>query len=98
MAELAGSRERLRERLGVIAKHFAFPYGRSGDCGERDFGLARQAGFLSAATTRKGIVRKQQDAFSLPRNTLNGAHRSLAMAELHLLGISGVAARILGRV
>jgi peptidoglycan/xylan/chitin deacetylase (PgdA/CDA1 family) len=96
--ELAGSRERLRERLGVVPKHFAFPYGRSGDCGERDFGLARQAGFLSAATTRKGIVRKEQDAFSLPRNTLNGAHRSLAMAELHLLGITGAAARILGRV
>ena len=96
--ELAGSRERLRERLGVVPKHFAFPYGRSGDCGERDFDLARQAGFLSAATTRKGIVRKEQDAFSLPRNTLNGAHRSLAMAELHLLGITGAAARILGRV
>jgi peptidoglycan/xylan/chitin deacetylase (PgdA/CDA1 family) len=97
-AELNGSRERLKEKLGVAARHFAFPYGRSGDCGRRDFDVARQAGYASAATTRKGVIRTGQDAFSLPRNTLNGAHRNLTMIELHLTGATGAAAKVLGRV
>ena len=97
-AELHDSRERLRAKLGVAARHFAFPYGRSGDCGQRDFDIAREAGYSSTATTRKGIVRAGQDPYCLPRNTLNGAHRNLTMIELHLTGVTGAAARVLGRV
>ncbi|WP_316184100.1 MULTISPECIES: polysaccharide deacetylase family protein [unclassified Bradyrhizobium] len=96
--ELVQSRRRLNERLGIDVQHFAFPYGRAADCGARDFALARQAGFSSAATTRKGLVRHGQDPFSLPRNTINGAHRDLAVMEMHLTGLSGTAARIIGRV
>jgi len=96
--ELEQSRQRLRERLGITVEHFAFPYGRATDCGPRDFALARAAGFASAATTRKGLVRRGQDALSLPRNTMNGAHRSLALMEMHLKGISGIAAKVIGRV
>jgi peptidoglycan/xylan/chitin deacetylase (PgdA/CDA1 family) len=98
MAELKGSRERLNERLGIDATHFAFPYGRSEDCGPRDFALARDAGFRTAATTRKGLVRHGQDRFCLPRNTMNGSHRDLAAMEMHLTGLTGAAARIAGRV
>jgi peptidoglycan/xylan/chitin deacetylase (PgdA/CDA1 family) len=97
LAEMAGSRRRIAERLGVDARHFAFPYGRAGDAGPRDFELARAAGFSSAATTRKGLFRGG-DRFCLPRNTLNGAAKSLAMADAHLTGISGLAAKMLGRV
>ncbi|CCD89073.1 putative Polysaccharide deacetylase [Bradyrhizobium sp. ORS 285] len=98
LKELAGARLRLNARLGIDVKHFAFPYGRAADCGPRDFALAREAGFASAATTRKGLVHAGQDAFSIPRNTMNGAHRSLAAMELHLTGLSGTAARVMGRV
>jgi len=98
LAELDGARVRLNQRLGIDVRHFAFPYGRSGDCGPRDFALAHEAGFLSAATTRKGLVRGGQDRFSLPRNTINGSHRSVGAMEMHLLGLTGVAARITGRV
>ena len=98
LAEIEGSRARLNERLNINVQHFAFPYGRSGDCGPRDFALARKAGFLSAATTRKGLVRGGQDRFSLPRNTINGGHRSLGAMEMHLMGLTGTAARIAGRV
>jgi peptidoglycan/xylan/chitin deacetylase (PgdA/CDA1 family) len=98
LSELERSRQRLGERLGIDIRHFAFPYGRSGDCGPRDFALARQAGFSSAATTRKGLMRHGQDPFSLPRNTINGAHRSLLAMEMHLTGLSGTAARVVGRV
>jgi peptidoglycan/xylan/chitin deacetylase (PgdA/CDA1 family) len=98
LTELAQSRRRLRERLGIAAEHFAFPYGRAADCGPRDFALARQAGFASAATTSKGLVRPGQDVLSLPRNTMNGAHRHVALMEMHLKGISGIAAKVIGRV
>ncbi|MGJ5177745.1 polysaccharide deacetylase family protein [Bradyrhizobium oligotrophicum] len=96
--ELADARLRLNQRLGLDVQHFAFPYGRAADCGPRDFALARQAGFASAATTRKGLVNTGQDAFSIPRNTMNGAHRSFAAMELHLTGLSGAAAKVMGRV
>lgn len=98
MAELEQSRARLNERLGIPVEHFAFPYGRAVDCGPRDFALAQRAGFRTAATTRKGLVRRGRDAFSLPRNTINGGHRSLAAMEMHLTGVTGTAARVLGRV
>lgn len=96
--ELMQSRQRLTERLGIPIRHFAFPYGRSGDCSARDFDLAREAGFATAATTRKGVVQAGQNPFCLPRNTINGSDRSLMMMEMHLTGLSGVAARIAGRV
>ena len=97
-AEMGGSAARLRERLGLPVRHFAFPFGRRGDCGPRDFDRARRLGFATAATTSKGLVRRGQDPYSLPRNTLNGEHRMLLAAEAHLTGGSGVAARILQRV
>lgn len=97
-AELKGGRDRLVERLEIPARHFAFPYGRAGDCGPRDFAIARDAGYASAATTRKGLVRHGQDAYDLPRCTINGSDRSLATMELHLSGLTGFAARMSGRV
>ena len=96
-AEIVGCRERLEAELGQPVRHFAFPFGRRGDCGERDFGLVRQAGFASAATTRKGLVKPGADPFCLPRNTLNGNHRHLNYAYAHLSGASGAAARMLRR-
>jgi peptidoglycan/xylan/chitin deacetylase (PgdA/CDA1 family) len=98
MQELVGARDRLRSQLSIECRHFAFPYGRSADCSERDFDLARDAGFASAATTRKGLLQPGQNLFSLPRNTLNGAHQSLGYASFLLSGLAGLAAKVLGRV
>lgn len=96
-AELCDSQTRLQEKLGVRVKSFAFPYGRNADCGPRDFELARKAGYTSVATTRKGILRRGANVYQVPRNTLNGAYRSVLAVELHLAGVTGVAARVLGR-
>lgn len=96
--ELAGSRSRLREKLGLPVKHFAFPYGRRKDCGPRDFEIARQAGYGSVATTTKGLLKSGPTPYAYPRITLNGAHQNLVVPELHLAGASAVAARMLGRV
>jgi peptidoglycan/xylan/chitin deacetylase (PgdA/CDA1 family) len=100
LAEITGSRDRLRRQLDLPVRHFAFPYGRSADCGARDFELCANAGYASAATTRKGILRSGTpfDPYRLPRNTLNGSHaRPLMMLQAHLSGATGVAARLLGR-
>ena len=93
--EIAGCRARLQERLGLPVRHFAFPYGQRGDCGEREFGLAREAGFATAATTRRGLVRAadRSGLHALPRNSLNGAHRHTSQAEVHLSGLGGLLAR-----
>lgn len=96
--ELCDSKFRLQQKLDVRVENFAFPYGRTADCGPRDFELARKAGYVSVATTRKGILRRGADVYHVPRNTLNGAHRCLLAVELHLAGVTGVAARVLGRV
>ena len=97
LSEIAGSRARLQAELGIEVRHFAFPFGRAADCGPRDFALVREAGFVSSATTRKGLLRagKGFDPFALPRNTLNGAHRRTGQASFHLSGLSGLAGRLL---
>lgn len=94
--EIGGSGKRIRQKLGVPCRHFAFPYGQRADCGPRDFGLARAGGFASAATTRKGLLRPEADPYRLPRNIYNGKHRKTVLAEAHLLGATGVAARWMG--
>lgn len=97
-SELFDSKTRLEERLGSGVPFFAFPYGRAADCSERDFSIARKAGYAGVATTRKGIVRHRAQPYALPRNTLNGAHKTFLHAEMHLTGLTGLAARLSGRV
>lgn len=94
--EISGSGARIRERLGVPCRHFAFPFGQRVDCGDRDSALAQASGFASAATTQKGLLRPGVDPFRVPRNILNGQHRNTLLAEAHLLGVTGMAARMLG--
>lgn len=89
--EIGGCLARITEKLGIPAKHFAFPYGRAKDCSARDFALARELGLGSAATTVKGLVYAGQDPMRLPRITLNGKHQSLAMMEAHLSGLTALA-------
>jgi peptidoglycan/xylan/chitin deacetylase (PgdA/CDA1 family) len=98
-AEMAGGKQRLEEMLSLEIRHFAFPFGRRGDCGPRDFAIARDAGFASAATTTKGLIRAgaATDPYRLPRNTLNGERANTATLQAHLTGLSGLVARMTGR-
>jgi peptidoglycan/xylan/chitin deacetylase (PgdA/CDA1 family) len=99
LAEMAESRRQLENRLGIPVRHFAFPFGRRNDCGERDFDLAREAGFITAATTSKGLIRPgaSSNPYRLPRNTLNGLRGGGATIQSHLTGLSGALARLTRR-
>ncbi len=98
LAELDGSRRRLEDKLGIRIRHAAFPYGRSGDCSEREFRLAEQAGYITASTTRRALLwgKRRHDFMALPRINLNGSHKSLAHVEAHLSGMSSLLAGVGG--
>ena len=94
--EISGSRERLQRRLGIGIHHFAFPYGQPADCGPREGTLARKAGYATASTTRKGVLRtvEAQDQFALPRNNLNGAAKEMASVEMLLAGLGSLLSQV----
>ena len=71
--ELCAGADRLAEAFGSRPKHFAYPYGDPGSAGPRDFALAREAGFLTAVTTRPGVLYDRHAAHltALPRVSLN---------------------------
>lgn len=86
--EMVGSADRIEQELGKRPVHFSFPYGDPGSAGPRDFALARQAGFKTAVTTRKGMLfpAHGRHLTALPRVSLNGEYQSLTYTALYLSG------------
>ncbi|MDE2375781.1 polysaccharide deacetylase family protein, partial [Bradyrhizobium sp.] len=75
--EIAVSRTRLEETLQRPVLHFAYPYGKRDAAGEREFALARAAGFKTAVTTRPGMLFSESagQLTALPRVSLNGNYQ-----------------------
>lgn len=66
--ELVENRNYLESLLQLPVRHLAYPYGTPGACGPRDEHLAKEVGYLSAATTRHGQLGDHQlNQFALPR-------------------------------
>jgi peptidoglycan/xylan/chitin deacetylase (PgdA/CDA1 family) len=88
LEEMRGSADRIEQELGTRPLHFAFPYGDPGSAGPRDFALAREAGFKTAVTTRKGMLfpAHRPHLTALPRVSLNGDYQSLTYTALYLSG------------
>ena len=88
MEEMVGSAERIEQELGRRPVHFAYPYGDPGSAGPCDFQLARDAGFKTAVTTRKGMLfaDHREHLTALPRVSLNGDYQSLTYTALYLSG------------
>ena len=86
--EMAGSADRIEQELGRRPIHFSFPYGDPGSAGPRDLALAREAGFPTAVTTRKGMLfgDHRRNLTALPRVSLNGEYQSLTYTALYLSG------------
>ena len=94
--EMEGSAAAIARELGVRPSHFSFPYGDEDSALRgtiihkvlRDFALAKEAGFKTAVTTRKGVLfpAHRRHLTALPRVSLNGDYQSLAFTELYLSG------------
>jgi peptidoglycan/xylan/chitin deacetylase (PgdA/CDA1 family) len=86
--EMAGSAGRIEQELGHRPIHFSFTYGDPGSAGPREFRLARDAGFKTAVTTRKGMLfpDHRRHLTALPRVSLNGEYQSLTYTALYLSG------------
>lgn len=103
-SEFTDSRTMIEERLGVQTQHFAYPYGAPAACGDREFGLAGRSGYVTAVTTRRGLLTPlNADALmSLPRVSINGNFEHPLMLEALISGLplflSSLARRAIGRL
>jgi peptidoglycan/xylan/chitin deacetylase (PgdA/CDA1 family) len=88
LSEMAGSADIIEDRLGRRPVHFSFPYGDETAARARDFALAREAGFKTAVTTRRGMLFPAHRRFltALPRVPLAGDYQSLTYTALYLSG------------
>lgn len=87
--EIADSRNIIVNELGVEVNHFAYPVGDPSSAGPREFEMARKDGFLTAVTTRPGMLFKEHadHLHALPRLSLNGLFQSEAEFEVLLSGL-----------
>lgn len=70
--EITTSRKRLENSLSVPIQHMAYPFGGAAACGDREFLLAKAAGYQSGVTTRRGNVwpEHRRTLCALPRHVL----------------------------
>ncbi len=87
-AEMINSAKIISSYTGEIPRHFSFPYGDPGSAGPREFALAKELGFLTAVTTRKGVLHENHvdHLTALPRISLNGDYQSLRYLDIFLSG------------
>ncbi len=88
LAEMTESKTRLETELGRPVRTFAYPYGDADSAGPRDFRLASRAGFVTALTTRKGLVYPEHadHLMALPRVSLNGFFQKIRYVDVLLSG------------
>jgi len=89
IAEMGRSRERLKEMYGVDTRHVAYPFGDAASAARREFAAARELGFETGVTTRKGVLYPEHAGFlhALPRVSLNGDYQRSRYVELYLSGV-----------
>lgn len=62
--EIAGSKRELESTLGCEVRHFCYPYGRFG---AEHSQMVREAGYVTATTTRRGRMHAGDDPMTLRR-------------------------------
>lgn len=87
--EIVEAKDRIEFELGFAVRHLAYPVGDAGSAGQREFDLARAAGFATAVTTRPGHVFAGHASHmqALPRVSLNGFHQNRAALKALLSGL-----------
>jgi peptidoglycan/xylan/chitin deacetylase (PgdA/CDA1 family) len=85
--EMQLSAARIVEQIGRPATHFAYPYGDRPSVSQREIALARECGFVTAATSIPGLVRSNRiNRHALRRIVLGGT----GMVERLRAALSGV--------
>ncbi|MCE9649357.1 MAG: polysaccharide deacetylase family protein [Parvibaculum sp.] len=97
-ADIAQGIARHEAMLGRRPVHFSYPYGDASSAGERDFGLAREFGFRSATTTRKGLIHPghADQPMNLPRLSLNGDYQDIRLLDVLMSGLPFAMAKQMG--
>jgi peptidoglycan/xylan/chitin deacetylase (PgdA/CDA1 family) len=80
--------DRIEKELGAWPEHFSYPYGSPDSAGPREFSIARELGFKTAVTTRKGVLFPEHvdHLTALPRVSLNGEYQSSVFTRLYMTG------------
>ena len=91
--EIAESGRRIAAELDCDIRHFAYPVGDPGSAGPREFALAREAGYATAVTTRRGHVFREhaKHLTALPRVSINGSYQSESALRGLLSGVAYLA-------
>jgi peptidoglycan/xylan/chitin deacetylase (PgdA/CDA1 family) len=84
LGEMADSADRIAAEIGKRPSTIAFPYGYPAAAGEREAGLARQAGFSGSFTTQPGYIRRDGARHGLPRVSINGLYQDLKYLDVLL--------------
>ena len=68
----------------------AYPYGYASAVGPREVALAKEAGYVSAVTTRHGVLQQghANHLTALPRISVNGRYQRLGHLKTMLSGIT----------
>lgn len=90
LAEMRDSASIIATKTGVRPRHFAYPYGHAAAVGAREVELARQAGFVTAVTTRHGVLIPANAAHphALPRISVNGDFQRIGDLETLMSGLT----------
>jgi peptidoglycan/xylan/chitin deacetylase (PgdA/CDA1 family) len=89
-SEMADAARILEFELGALPRHMAYPYGYAAAVCHREVALAKQAGFVSAVTTRHGLLRPEHadHLLALPRISVNGRYQRVAHIRTMLSGVT----------
>lgn len=88
MREMFDSRTQIESKLGLDVRHFCYPVGDPTSAGKREFDLAAELGFVSAVTTRPGMIfpEHRDHLTALPRLSVNGRYENLDAFDVLLSG------------
>jgi peptidoglycan/xylan/chitin deacetylase (PgdA/CDA1 family) len=88
MREMGESRAAIERHLGVTPQHFCYPVGDPTSAGKREFDFAAELKFVSAVTTRPGVLfpEHRDHLHALPRLPVNGRHQTLEALDVLLSG------------
>lgn len=87
--EMTRSSVLIEQQTGKKPEHFAYPYGDVSSAAQREFKMAEKLGFLTAVSTRKGVLFPEhaEHLQALPRISLNGDYQQARNVETFLSGL-----------